>query len=73
MLYPVLILAFHIFSPFLGGYGARTHGVYQHLTSNGNMYYPSSDHCLCCPQLCDNAGNVDAVLVIMPVLPMRSV
>ena len=30
-LHPVLILAFHICSPFLGGYGDRTHGVYQHL------------------------------------------
>ena len=57
-------------SSLLGGYGARTHGVYQHLTLNGNTFYfvfpfLPSDQCRCRLQLCDDAGQADAVNITM--------
>jgi len=50
---------------FSGGYGARTHGVYQHLTLNGILFIVFPDTCRCRLQLCDDAGQADAVSMTM--------
>ena len=52
-------------SSLLGGYGARTHGVYQHLTLTGILFIVFPDTCRCRLQLCDDAGQADAVSMTM--------
>ncbi len=53
-------------SPFLGGYGARTRGVFKHHTLHGIIFFVDiTDQCRCRLQMCDDAGRADAVDMTM--------